>query len=198
MNTSTYMATGIAAIVLALLFPVYWLFGLADISLEAMRADFMTLNGWDLLFVVIGALEIIVYVVLARFFHDQLGGALASILLMMMAVMVATFHATVVFDVFLGLGLGASIAETIVNIGIVVSVVSLILYTFTALTLAIVLLTRFAELPALIRVFSIGLLLSCIFQLTVFLAVINIFLFPLLMLLLAAHFLRGEHPVEVV
>lgn len=198
MNTSTYTATGIAAIVLAILFPVYWLFGLADLSLAAMRADFMTLNGWDLLFVVIGALEIIVYVVLARFFRDQLGGALASILLMMMAVMVAIFHATVVFDVFLGLGLGASIAETIINIGIVVSVVSLILYTFTALTLAIVLLTRFAELPTLIRAFSIGLLLACIFQLTVFLAVINIFLFPLLMLFLAAHFLRGEHPVEVV
>lgn len=198
MNTSTYTAPGIAAVVLAVLFPIYWLFAMANLSMEAMREDFLTLSGWDLLFVVIGALEIFVYLALARLFRDQLGGSLSAVLLLVMAGMVAIFHATTLIDVALGLALVTGMEDTLVDVGMISGLVSLFLYTVTAFVLAIALLTRFTELPTLMRLFAIGLLIACLLQFSVILGVINIVLFPLLVLLLAVHFLRGEHRVEVV
>lgn len=198
MNISTYKAPGIAAIALAILFPTYWLFAMMDLSIDAIREDFLTLNGWDLLFVVIGALEVFVYLALARLFRNQLGGSLSAILLMIMASIVAVFHSTILVDLILASSFVAETAETLVDIGLVISVVTLFLYTVTAFIFSIVLLTRFSDLSVLMRLFAIGLLIGCVLQVTVIFAVVNIFLFPMLVLLLAAHFFRGGHSVEVI
>lgn len=97
MNIHTYRTAGVAAIILAVLFPIYWLQG--ELSLEALRADIMTLNVWDGLFVLIGGLEVAVYLALSRLCRDQVGGTLASVLLVIMAVMVGVFHATILADI---------------------------------------------------------------------------------------------------
>ena len=198
MNTLSYKRAGVGAIVLALLFPIYWLFAVTNFSLDAVREDFVTLSGWDLLFVIIGVLEIVVYLALARLCRDQLGGTVSAIFLFVMAGMIGLLHATTLVDVLHGIGVSGAVSETLIGIGIAVSLASLFLYTVAALALAISFLVRFTELPTLMRCFSIGLLIACLLQLTVVLGVINIFLFPLLLLLLGVHFLRGEHAVEVV
>lgn len=198
MNTLSYKSAGLGAIVLALLFPIYWLFAVTNYSLDAVREDFMTLSGWDLLFVIIGVLEIGVYLALARLFRDQLDGTVSAIFLLVMAGMVGLFHATTLVDFLHGIGLSRAVSDTLIGVGIAVSLASLFLYTVAALALSISLLVRFTELPTLMRCFSIGLLIACLLQFTVVLGVINIFLFPLLMLLLGVHFLRGDHAVEVV
>lgn len=198
MDTATYKGAGGAAIVLALLFPVYWLFALASFSLEALREDFVTLSGWDALFVIIGLLEIVVYLALARLCRDQLGGTVSAICLFIMAGMVAIFHATTIVDALHVMALSSAASDTLVGLGMIVGLVSLFLYTLAALALSISLLIRFKELPTLMCCFAIGLLIACLLQFTVVLGVLNTFLFPLLLLLLAVHFLRGEHSVEVV
>lgn len=198
MNSSTYTAPGLAAIALAILFPTYWLFAMTDLSMEAIREDFVTLSGWDSLFVVIGALEVFVYLALSRLFRNQLGGSLSAILLIIMASIVAVFHSTILVDLIIASGFAAGATETLVDTGLVISLVTLFLYTVTAFILSIALLTRFSELSVLMRLFAIGLLLCCMLQVTVIFAFVNTFLFPILTLLLAAHFFRGGHSVEVI
>lgn len=197
-DTTTYRSAGIGALVLAVIFPIYWMSAFTNLSLEALRDDFLTFSGWDVLFVLVGTLEVFIYIALAKVCRDQLGGAVSAIFLMIMAAMVAIFHATTLVDVLHGIGLRGSWSDRVVEIGLITSLVSLFLYTVAALVLSISLLIRFTALPALMRCFAIGLLIACVLQFTVILGIVNVFLFPVLFLLLAVYFLRGEHSVEVV
>ena len=197
-DIATYRWAGIGALILAVIFPIYWMSAFANLSLEALRGDFITFSGWDVLFVLVGALEVFIYLALAKVCRDQLEGAVSAVVLMVMAAMVAIFHATTIIDIMHGIGLVGSWSDTLVDVGLVASLVSLFLYTIAALVLSISLLVRFTGLPTLMRCFAIGLLIACVLQLTVILGIANVVLFPVLFLLLAVYFLRGEHSVEVV
>lgn len=198
MNINLYKYAGMAAITLAVLFPLYWLYAITEFSMDALREDFLTLSAWDILFIVIGALEVFVYIALSRIFRDQMTGTLPSILLIIMAVLVAAFHSTVVVDMFLALGFGGDYADTIVTIAVVFSLICLFLYTLAAFIFSIVLLVRFSSLSVLMRFFAIGLLIACLVQFSIVFAALNTLLFPLLMLIVSIYFLRGGETVDVV
>lgn len=199
-----YTAPGIAAVVLAILFPVYWIsaFNLGDQSfLDAYRADVLSLTLSDLLFVVIGALEIYLYLSLRRAFAARLNGSLVSVLLIMLAVVVAVFHLTVIADVIYAVA-GSTMSQAAVNSLLILSGVialgALVVYAILGFILAIALLLPATAAPVVIKLFAILLLLYCIFQLTIVLAMVNVFLFPFVVLTLAVFFLRDDHVVEVV
>jgi hypothetical protein len=194
---------GYAAIALALLFPAYWVPALAvgDMSFaEAHRADAMRLGAMDLLFVLIGAMEIYIYLSLRRIFLDLMHGSLAATLLLLMAIVVGVFHATVLFDVALAFGptLSEPLQEGLVTASAVVAIAGLFVYCVLGLVLSAALLVRGAELPGLLKVFAALLIVACLLQLTVVFGLINVVLFPVILLVLAVFFLRGGHQVEVV
>lgn len=199
-----YTSPGIAAVVLAILFPVYWIsaFNLGDQSfLDAYRADVLSLTLSDLLFVVIGALEIYLYLSLRRAFAARLNGSLVSVLLIMLAVVVAVFHLTVIADVIYAVA-GSTMSQAAVNSLLILSGVialgALVVYAILGFILAIALLLPATAAPVVTKLFAILLLLYCIFQLTIVLAMVNVFLFPFVVLTLAVFFLRDDHVVEVV
>ena len=201
MNTHSFKFAGIAAIALAILFPVYWLYAFGTLSAEsfevAFQEDLTNLNGWDALFVVIGVLEIGVYVALAKLCRNQLNGGLPASLLIIMAVIVGLFHATVLVDISLALGI-TTLNDTLLSVTVIFSLICLFLYAVVAFIFAISMLLRFAQLAMPLKVFSVGLLIACVFQFTVVLGIVNIFLFPVLLIVLAIQFFRGNHEVEVV
>lgn len=199
-DSNLFRYGGVAAIVLAVLFPVYWLYVLGHgISSDSgIWGDFQTLNGWDALFVLIGALEILVYIVLRKYLSHHLNAGLFSALLWVMIGLVAIFHAFVVVDIVLATGLFSAYEEALIGAAIAGSLIVLFLFSVVSLIFAIALLTQFGSLPTLIKVFSIGLIVVAMIQLTVFLAMLNILLFPILLILLAIQFLRGEQSVDVV
>ncbi|CUA85861.1 hypothetical protein [Pseudidiomarina woesei] len=201
MDNTKYKLAGMAAIALAVLFPIYWIatFGLMIDNAEmTFSTDFLELSGWDILFVTIGALEIYVYFSLSKYFRDQIGGGFIANMLLAMAFFVALFHSTVAVDILLGLGLFPSIAETIIDVTLVAGIVLLLLYSFALIAMCSAMLARFIALPNTLKLFAVGMLIAAVLQLTLVLAVVNIVLFPALMLLLAYHFLTDEHAVEVV
>ncbi|WP_194756674.1 hypothetical protein [Aliidiomarina indica] len=202
MSSNPYKGAGIAALILAVLFPIYWLHPLHFLAVssfqEILRADVMTLNAWDGLFVLIGALEVYIYLMLARMCRDQLNGELPAVLLYVMAGFVVLFHATVLFDVAVALGVITELTDTMVALIAGVSLTFVMLYALVAVVFAITLLMRFVALSAVMKVFTIGLLSASFLQLTIVLGVANIFLFPILLVLLAIQFLRNDHSVEVV
>lgn len=199
-DSNLFRYGGGAAILLAVLFPIYWLYVLTiGVSGEAgIWGDFQTLNGWDALFVLIGALEIFVYLVLRKYLSHHLNAGLLSALLWVMIGLVAIFHGFVVVDIALATGLFNAYEDALIASAMAGSLTVLFLFALVSLIFAIALLTQFSSLPTLIKVFSIGLIVVALMQLTVILGVVNIVLFPILMLLLAIQFLRGEQSVEVV
>ena len=194
---------GYTAIALALLFPAYWVTVLAfgELSFaESFRADVMSLSALDLLFVVIGAMEIYIYLSLRRILLAQLDGGLPATLLLLMAIVVGAFHATVLFDVVLAIGpnLAEPLQEQLVAASAVVAIAALFVYTVLGLILSAALLFKAAALPGLLKLFAVLLIICCLLQLTVVLGLFNVVLFPVILLVLAVFFMRGEHQVEVV
>lgn len=202
MNTSSYKVAAVTAVLLAILFPIYWLSPFDWFSgkslAEIFMGDLQTLDVFDILFVVIGVLEITVYAYLLSMFKHQFDSAAPSFLLILMMVFVALFHSTVFIDIGFAIGLFSADPEQIALATGIYSLIMLFLYAATAFIFAIMLLTRFSQLPSVLKLFAVGLLVACVFQFTVILGVLNIFLFPVLMLLLALHFYRGDVEVEVV
>lgn len=202
MMSKSNILAGIAAASLAVLFPIYWIYAFGAIfstnSAELIADDFLTLNGWDALFVIIGLLEIIVYIGLYKLCREQLNGGLSAILLLIMAAVIAVFHSTVVIDILLASGMVTSNSEAWMSWGVVISLSLLFFYAVVAFILAVTFLTRLSELSNIMKAFSFGLLVMCILQLTVVLAAANIVLFPILMVLVAIQFFRNDHSVEIV
>jgi len=195
---------GYLAVALALLFPLYWIavFGAGgDWNLyETVRADIMRLSGWDALFVLIGVIEIYLYLSLRTVLAQRLHTSLPTVLLLMMAIVVGVFHATVLFDLAFAVGpaFDESTSDQLVFASMVVGIAGLFVYAVLALVLSITLLRASAESSTLLKVFAILLLACCVLQFTIVLGFVNLLLFPLALLALAAFFLRGEHAVEVV
>lgn len=194
---------GYTAIALALLFPVYWIsaLGFSEQSfVEVFRADVMSLGARDALFILIGAMEIYIYLSLRKILLEQLHGNTPAALLLLMAIIVGIFHATVLFDVLLAFGptLAESTREQLVVASAIVAIAGLFAYAVVALVLSIALLVSKAEIPGLLKVFAALLMVCCVLQLTIVLGVVNVMLFPAVLLVLAVFFLRGGHEVEVV
>lgn len=194
---------GYIAIALALLFPAYWIpmlsSGLGSFA-DAYRTDVMQLSAMDLLFVAIGVMELYIYLSLRRLFQERIDGALPATLLLLMAITVGVFHATVLFDVALSVGstLDEPMRERLVAASAVVMIAALFVYAVLGLVLSIVLLSRRAALPRLLKVFAVLLAVACVLQLTVVGGLLNVVLFPLILSVLAVLFIRGDHEVEVV
>lgn len=194
---------GYLAIVLALLFPVYWISVLGaggEDLFETVRADVMRLDGWDALFVLIGALEIYLYLSLRKLLAQRLDTSLPTVLLLLMAIVVGVFHATVLFDLGFAMGAWADVSggDRLVLASMVVGIAGLFVYAILGFVLSISLLRARAESPTLLKVFAILLLACCVLQFTIVFGFVNLVLFPVALLALAAFFLRGEHAVEVV
>ncbi|MGI5310621.1 hypothetical protein [Rheinheimera sp. WS51] len=202
MNTKLNLISGMAAVCLAVLFPIYWVYAVTGVFSEdaigLMATDFSTLNAWDLLFVIIGLLEIVVYLGLYQLCREQLNGGAAAILILIMTTIIALFHSTVVIDVLLATGIVTTAIDSWITSGSIIGISLLVLYSLVAGVFAILLLTRFSELTTIMKAFAIGLLLMCLLQLSIIFAASNIVLFPILLLLLAIQFFRNDHSIDLV
>lgn len=199
-----FFVPGLVAIVLAILFPLYWFSGVfsgSDLSLlELFKADVVRLSLIDALFVLIGLMEIYLYLSLRRLLQQHLQGGLSAVLSAIMAALIGVLTATVLFDVFLavGPGLSAAMEDRLVLAAGVMLLGSSLLIGLVGLVLAINLLILKGGSGGLRKLFAVFLMISSILTLTVLLSPIAVLVYPLALLLLGAWFLRGELEVEVV
>lgn len=204
MTKHNYVLPGIAALLLAVVFPIYWLYAFdvgVENFIEVYRADLLSLSLSDLAFVLIGALEVYIYLCLRHSFNQRLATNTAGILLLLMAILVAIFHATVLVDVVLtfnGSGISEQTINTVCELTIVVALGVLFAYAVVGFILSIVLLLNRTGAPSVLKYFSAVLLVCCILQLSVILSPINTFVFPVALLLLAVYFLKPPQMLEVV
>ncbi|WP_027671667.1 hypothetical protein [Rheinheimera baltica] len=204
MFKNDYAAPGIAALILAVAFPIYWLYAFhigSENFVEVYRADMLSLSLSDLAFVFVGALEVYIYVSLRRSFAERLSSATPAVLLLLMAVLVIIFHATVLVDVALAVTATTLSEQTINTIGeftVVVALGVLFAYALVGLVLSVVLLLNRTGAPSVLKYFAVILLAGCLLQLSIIFSPANIFIFPVALLLLAYYFLAAPKMLEVV
>ncbi|NVJ49740.1 MAG: hypothetical protein HWE13_11040 [Gammaproteobacteria bacterium] len=196
-------AAAVAAIVLALLFPLYWgswMFSPTDDWYLALQQDLLQLNLSDVLFIAIGALEIYLYWRLRQIFADQLQQSAAKVLVTIMLLCVLAFHGLVLVDVYATLmpPLKATEIEILTDFSLAIAFLLIIGYCISAVGLAIVLLVKSQQTPVSLKVFCGLLLLSAILQVSVILAMVNLIVFPIALIALAVYFWRDDAAVEVV
>lgn len=204
--SSHYVKPGIAAIVLALLFPIYWssifIFGAGGGDwFDLVREEIQTFSGFDALFLLIGALEVYIYLSLLRTIENQLDSSFAKALLIIMMAAVALFHSLVMVDMYLAAfssALSSNMVDSIVGISVAMSIITLSIYTIAGLILSVFLLMHNVSTNPMLKYFAVLLLLVCLLQITLFLAIVNLVLFPLALIILAVYFLKDPEMVEVV
>ncbi len=203
MQTNTYALPAAAAILLTVLFPWYWGSGFLEIAdfVQQYRNDLLILDGKDVLFVVIGVLEIYLYVSLRRAFANTVSFGTARTALLLMAITVGVFHATVIFDVFFAYYAVSFAVETI-DLMLIMSaflgLAILFIYAVFALVLSVSLLRRGNDVTTLLKIFAVLLIATALLQVSVIFSVFNVVLFPVAVLLLAFYFIRSPEVVEVV
>lgn len=203
MNTSTYGLPAAAAILLAVLFPWYWGSGFLETAdfVQQYRNDLLSLNAKDILFVVIGALEIYLYLSLRRALADTVSFGTARTALLLMAVSVGVFHATVLIDVFFafyGANLGAEVIDYALALSAFVGLAILFIYAVFALVFGVSVLRRGNDAATLLKIFAVLLIAIALLHVSVIFSVFNVLLFPVAVVLLAFYFLRNPEVVEVV
>src|SRR5690554_6536928 len=142
MNKNKYNLSAAIAVLLAILFPIYWLAGAFESTsfIQQYRTDVLTLNANDLLFVAIGLLEIYLYLSLRRAFADRVEFDTARTALLLMAITVGAFHATVLFDVYYALFATSWLIEKIdslIAITAFVGLAILFIYAIFAIVLSV-------------------------------------------------------------
>lgn len=199
-----YLLPGLVAILLAVLYPVFWLSTMASIEdlplLEIFRAEVSRLGAMDAMFVLIGLMEVYVLLSLRRALRQELNGSLGAALALAMAIAVALMTLTVLFDVAVALlpGLSEGALDGLVRVAAGAFIASCIAVSLISLVLAVALLVRAADSALLLKLFAVVLLISGLMFLSLILAPIACLVYPLGLLLLAAWFLRGGSEVEVV
>lgn len=195
--------SGIATIALAVLFPIYWIMNLSQSQGSfgaSIEANLLSLDLSDLLFLIIGILEVYIYLSLLKTLKDYTGTAATQLLLMLMCATVIVFHSTLIFDFYFATVQvhAPQMVDSLNLIATVISIGGLVVYSIIGLVFSVLLMMKANEISALIKVFSVLLLLTCALQITVIFSFVSILLFPAALLVLAIHFLKSPSSVEVV
>ena len=194
---------GVTAVVLAILFPIYWIqafgFGLESFD-EQLVAEISTLSFSDIVFALIGLMEIYLYLSLREVFKARIQGSVAATILLVMAIIVGLFHSLVLVDILFATGAiaGPVAEEMLVSFVLISASVLLFVYAVFALVLAIVILLIKESMSRFLSLFAVLLLVCALVQLSIFLSFLNVLTFPVALVALALYFFRGDHEVEVV
>ncbi|NOX71050.1 MAG: hypothetical protein GXP15_17865 [Gammaproteobacteria bacterium] len=196
MNNNDYFWPGIAAIAVAFLFPVYWIYEIATMGTTFSFSDYPYNSGpasW--IFLLIGALNVYVYYAFKHQFYNHHNYRDVDVVLGILIAVCSAFYLGMFAVDALSPWFGTSY-NSIALMSIWVG--SLIVFGVLDILLAVLLLRKSKELPVLVRVFAVVNLLLGIFEITVLLSVAVIVLFPIAIFTLALNFWRKPEVIEIV
>ncbi|MCJ8319053.1 MAG: hypothetical protein MJK12_05440 [Colwellia sp.] len=199
MKNNNYLLPGVTAILLAVLFPIYWIQEIILGTYNDNESYFSTMgqlsfSSW--VFLSIGLLSIYIYYCFKRILHDQLNFKSIDVLLWLM------ISTSMVF--FLGLFLldvwpaSADSNELRMSLTYTISIGSMIIFGLVDITIGIILLRHFDMLPNLLKAIAIVSLIQGIFELSIIFNFAVIFIFPVYLIILAVYFLRKPEMIELV
>ncbi|MET0356642.1 MAG: hypothetical protein ABW044_07665 [Cellvibrio sp.] len=205
MLNKDYLWPGFAAIALAIIFPIYWIYVFTAAGFDFPEGYYENVLSFDIsdwVYLFIGALEIYIYLSFKRILHDRLNFHGVDILLVLMIYNTILFHFSLFgIDAYLFFGgeqTQENVQETLLKISWFVSIGCTIIYGLIGVLLGIMLLRHYNHLPEMLKIFAILTLVLNLFQLTFVFGFVVILLFPISLLILAVYFLQEPTMIEVV
>jgi len=204
MQNNDYLFPSIAAIALAVIFPIYWFneFSFSTSNMEAaLMENLSTLDFSDAVFLFIGLLSIYVYIGLRKILNDQLNFKSIDLLLILVV------GAHVIHIATLGLDLSAITMsqqglqekrDVFLSIGLASLIGGSILFGLLDILIGAVLLKNADRLPTLLKIFALITLIQGVAGVSVIFSFITLLSFPVSLIILAAYFLRKPDSLEVV
>ena len=204
MQNRDYLFPGIAALVLAVLFPLYWLNEIAWGSFgdpAALIANITSLSFSDAVFLAIELLSIYIYFSFRKILNDQLNFKNIDLLLMLIVGVHFIFLAT------LGLDITAAILpeqralhyeDTFISISMVTTIGTLILFGLLDILISAVLLKNSENLPTLLKIFALVTLIQGVLTISIIFSFASLLSYPVSLIILSVYFLRKPESIEVV
>mgnify|MGYP000845545981 FL=1 len=208
MKNTDYLLPALAAVAVAILFPVYWI-GQMPMGIGMEGADMVaglfihisTLDLSDVLFLVLGLLTMYVYFKLIHLLNDQLNYSSLNIVIWIIIALNAIFTGTLVLDLYASTMSADTLASNegyLVGSAMTIAAGSMILFGILDIILGIALLRAAVPVPSVLKIFAVIAIIQGVFEVSLFLSFMTLFIFPLAMIILAAAFMRNPDSIEVV
>lgn len=201
MTNKEYMWPGIAAIALAILFPLYWSHAITfgDFSLPAAVSGELVLSTADWLFLIVGVLIVYVYFALKRVLNDhQNYQGIDILILMAIAVTSLYYGGLLLLDAISALNLGESTKNMLLSTTYIFVGIGNFLFGLLDILIGIVLLKDSSQLPSLVKAFAIAMLINGLAAITFIFSILVIAVYPIALVILAIYFLKKPEMIEVV
>ena len=202
MENKDYLLPGIAALLLAVIHPFYWL-GVGPLigDNSMLWQDIIYIGFNDFLFALIVLLNIYVYLSLKNILNEQLNFNHIDLLVMILITINAIWLSTLFLDLSSAVLPDSLITQNkgiFLNIYVVVGIGAIIAIGLVDLLIGVLLLMKLKEAPTLLKIFAVTSVIQGIAGMTIFLAGILIFVVPITLVILAMFFLRKPESIEIV
>ncbi|PCI66674.1 MAG: hypothetical protein COB38_10015 [Gammaproteobacteria bacterium] len=196
MKNNDYLLPGIAAIFVAVLFPVSWIYLLVFSSSSISDLQFgFHLSISSFLFLLVGLTSIYVYYYFIKLLHDhhnfrRADFALWSIIAASSIFYIGSFLMDVV-SLWLDVALPITISHWIFG-------ATVIMFGIIDILIGVTLLAGHEDLPAQYKMFAIINLIMGVFEVTLIMSPIVLILLPVVTILIAIIFLKKPEMIEIV
>ena len=205
MTNSENTAPALAAILLAILFPLYWILELSVTGASLSGENYLPSLMWnylDWIFLVLGVLSIYVFLELRRVLIDQLNYTGLDIpIFIHVAISIVFYFGLSIMNIALliaGEEVALAYQEFVIGASLVVLLASIILTGVVEILMGCLLLRDSQLIPQSLKAFAIITLILGIFDLTILFSLASLFILPLSMIVLAAFFLYKPDMLEIV
>jgi hypothetical protein len=202
MQNKDYLLPGVAAILLAVATPIYWLGMSPSVGdYDILWQDMLSLGFYDILFASCLLLNIYIYLNLKHILNEQLNFNHIDLLVLIMVAINTLWLGTLFLDVastVLPDNIVTQNKDAFLKINLSVSIGAIVILGIIDLLIGILLLAKSTELPTLLKIFAIMSVIQGVLGITVVFAATLIFIFPITMIILAMFFLRKPESIEIV
>lgn len=196
-----YLLPGIAAIVLAILFPTIVVVEVLNFGEGDWKGALVGISDWgfaEAMMIVIGLLCVFVVFNFKKILNEQLNFKSIDTPLLILIGISIVFHILLIIFEGLVSFVGQNTSESMELIATGVTFACLVVFGVVDIVIGIILLTKGNELPSILKVLAVISIIQGIFELSVILFFLVILTFPIYMIILAIYFLRKPETIEVV
>ena len=205
MNENRHLFPALAAIALAVLFPLYWFDRFVQMNKShgvEFYNDVVGLSFADAVFLLIGLLMVYVYFSLKKFLNDRFGFSEANIPLTLLMISAAVYvFGSLAVDAamqFAGHRLHLPWHKVVLEANVTALMVSTIIFGVLDIVLGIMLFMKARTVSSVLTIFAILTVIQGLLELTVFLSPAVFVVYPVALIFLAIMFLRRPEVLEIV
>ena len=196
MKNNDYLLPGIAAIFVAVLFPLSWIIELTSSLTSISEYQFsFRFGASSFLFLIVGLATVYIYYYFMKLLHDHHNYRRADFAFIAMIMLNAIFY----FGAFI-LDITSIWINPLISLAVSSWIfgASIIIFGIIDVLIAVTLLIAHKDLPGKFTVFATINLIMGVFELTFVLSPVVLVLFPVVAILIAFIFLKKPETIEIV